>query len=243
MTMNPIDQRPLKSSEWVLGDLKKQLAEGGLAPGDRLPSVVDLAARYQVGRSTIREALSALKAMGLLDIRQGGGTFVKAAPVQQPPHPGADNPESWVNRAESLRHLLEVRRVLETGCASLAAKNRNAHDLEALSAALHSMEQQRNNEAFSEQADVQFHQLIAAATHNPGLGELMESMSQKLHDSMKDMRALWFYAHRQTAERLLQEHRSIYEAIAAGDSAEAAARMELHIAKVEQVLNENGAGN
>ena len=69
--------------------------------------------------------------------------------------------------------------------------------------------------------------------------ELMGSLSRKLHESMKDTRALWFYAERSSAERLSKEHAEICEAIAAGDAAAASARMDAHILKVEQVLYEN----
>ncbi|MFC3342100.1 FadR/GntR family transcriptional regulator [Paenibacillus abyssi] len=233
-----MDDRPMKSSEWVMNDIKKKITQGQLSPGDRLASVVDLALQYSVGRSTVREALSALKAMGMLDIKQGGGTFVKAPPAEsQPMHPGQLYQDLWEGRAASLRHVLEVRRVLETGCALLAAGNRTESDLSALSETLQSMEHNLENESLNEQADVRFHQQIAAATHNPLLGELMESLSQKLHDSIKDMRALWFYAERSSSERLLREHYAIYEAIKDGNAKEASARMGLHITKVEQVLD------
>ncbi|MCJ8013998.1 FadR family transcriptional regulator [Paenibacillus sp. KQZ6P-2] len=224
-----------------MNDLKKQMDEGKLLPGDRLSSVVDLATQYNVGRSTIREALSALKAMGLLNIKQGGGTFVKA-PQVDPVHPMQEYADLWEGRASSLRHVLEVRRVLETGCASLAALHRTNADLAVFRKLLADMEQS-NDEHFIEQTDVKFHQQIAAATHNPLLRDLMESLSNKLHESMKDMRALWFYAERSSAQRLLQEHMRIYEAIEQQDAKEATARMELHISKVEQVLNEKKAGD
>ncbi|MBW7461156.1 winged helix-turn-helix domain-containing protein, partial [Paenibacillus sepulcri] len=60
-----------------MNDLKAQIAAGEWKQGDKLPSVVELAALFGVGRSTIREALSALKAVGMLDIRQGGGTYIR----------------------------------------------------------------------------------------------------------------------------------------------------------------------
>lgn len=236
--MNPTDtRRPIKSYEWVMNDLKRQLDRGDLRAGDRLPSVVELAEQYGVGRSTIREALSALKAMGLLDIRQGGGTFVKEPPAA-PPHPSRLAPDSWVDRAENLRHLLEVRRILESGCAALAALHRTKDDLRLLEETLAGMKANLHDEIYGEQADVRFHQQVAAATHNPVMMELMGSLAQKLHESMKDTRALWFYAERSSAERLLREHADIVEAIARQDAAQASARMEAHIVKVEQVLFE-----
>lgn len=236
--------RPIKSYEWVMNDLKRQLEDGSLTAGDRLPSVVKLAEQYQVGRSTIREALSALKAMGLIDIRQGGGTFVKERPdagSEQPMHPSLIQPEAWLSRAETLRHILDVRRIMETGCAKFAARNRTEEDLRRLSDTLADMEQHLHDEASSEQADVRFHKQIAIATHNPLLVDMIESLSHNLHETMKDTRALWFYAERSSAERLLREHQAIYEAIVQRDAEEAAARMDKHIAKVEQVLHERKA--
>ena len=238
--MDTTGQRPLKSSEWVAQDLLKQLEAGELAPGDRLPSVVDLASRYGVGRSTIREALSAIKAMGRLDIRQGGGTFVKAAPTE-PPHPAQLQPEGWLHRSRSLLHILEVRQVLETGAAMLAAANRTAEQLDEMLHTLNAMERELGNEQFGEQADVRFHLQIAAATGNPVIIDLMASLSDRLHESMRDTRALWFYSERSTSERLLREHTAIYEAIASGDGGDASRLMGLHIAKVKQVLDEKGA--
>ncbi|SFE27743.1 GntR family transcriptional regulator, transcriptional repressor for pyruvate dehydrogenase complex [Paenibacillus algorifonticola] len=229
--------RPLKSYEWVMNDIKRKMEDGSLAPGDRLSSVADLAASYGVGQSTIREALSALRAMGRLNIRQGSGTYVTA-----PPEPASITApsflydEAWMDRAQTLRHILEVRKVLETGCAALAARNRTEADLAALASILQSMNERLGDEAFSEQADIRFHQELAKATHNPVLLEMMESLSSKLHESMKDTRALWFYAERSTAERLLDEHQGIYEAIVGRQPAEASQLMEAHISKVESVL-------
>ncbi|MBB6735952.1 FadR/GntR family transcriptional regulator [Cohnella zeiphila] len=240
------DSRPMKSSEWVLSDLRKRIEDGVLSPGEKLASVVELSAQFGVGRSTVREALSALKAMGMLTIRQGGGTFVSAAPLAgvsaaSTAHPGAAEPASWVARAQTLRHILDVRRILETGCAALAAKRRTDEDLARLAESLSVMERCLDDESASEQADVRFHEQIAAAASNPVLGDWMSSLSQQLHESMRDTRALWFYAERADAERLLAEHRSIYEAIAAGDPQLASDRMAAHIDKVEQVLERRDA--
>ncbi|NBD23917.1 FCD domain-containing protein [Paenibacillus sp. T1] len=228
-----MNERPLKSNEWVAQKLHLKLTSGELSPGDKLPSVVDLAAEYGVGRSTIREALSALKAKGLLDIRQGGGTYVKA-----PPDEPAFAQEAWLDRADSLLQLLDVRKVLETGCAALAAKHRSEADLEALDATLNEMADRLDDEIFGEQADVRLHEQIAGATHNPMLMELMKTLSERLHESMRDTRSLWFYAEHRSASRLLDEHRSIVSAIRGRDEALASSRMGQHLAKVEQVLRD-----
>jgi GntR family transcriptional repressor for pyruvate dehydrogenase complex len=233
--------RPMKSSEWVLTDLKKQWTEGILQPGDKLASVEELAVQYSVGRSTIREALSALKMIGMLTMKQGGGTYVN--PLPSSPlfeHPSNQDQASWLDRSDSLRQLLEVRRALETSCARLAAKYRTATDLEQLSMDLAQMEACLTLESQSEQIDVQYHLHIAQATQNPLFIELMTSLSEKLQQTMRDSRALWFYAEQSSSHRLWQEHQLIYLAIERQDAHEAAKQMEAHIYKVEQVLTEKG---
>ncbi|HZG58365.1 FadR/GntR family transcriptional regulator, partial [Paenibacillus sp.] len=111
-----------------------------------------------------------------------------------------------------------------------------ADDVDALEAILAEMADV--DAAAGERADVRFHLALAEATHNSMLVDMMRSITERLHESMKDTRALWLYAEKSSAERLLREHRSIFEAIRDGDAAAARRRMESHLAKVEQVLNE-----
>jgi len=224
--------KPQKSSELIISQLKQQIAEGFYPLGSRLPSVVDFAAGYEVGRSTVREALSALKAMGWIDIRHGGGTFVS----QVLPTEEATDHGDLFYKTESFQEIIEVRRFIESGCASLAAKNHTAEDLALLKNILAHMEAVLENEQAGEQADVQFHLQIAKASHNSLLIQMMESMTQRLQESMKDSRRLWFYAERASAQRLLQEHIAIYDAIAAKDEIQASERIIHHITKVDLVL-------
>ena len=234
--MEIVNKRPLKSSEWVLSELRWEIENGVRQPGDKLASVVELSERFGVGRSTVREALSALKAMGWLDIRQGGGTYVKAIVTNDAT--GETALADWIANAQSLLQLIEVRRVLETGNASLAARNRTDTDANALQAAISRMKQVLSDEIAGEQADTAFHLLLAEATHNPLLIDLTRSLSDKLQTSMRDTRALWFYADRRSAEALLHEHAAIAEAVAAREERLAAEHMEQHLSKVESVLRE-----
>src|SRR5690606_23866141 len=146
------------------------------------------------------------------DIRQGGGTYVKAVVTDTP---GEAALTDWIANAQSLLQLIEVRRVLETGNASLAARNRTDADADKLRAAISRMEQVLADEIAGEQADTAFHLLLAESTHNPLLIDLTRSLSDRLQTSMRDTRTLWFYADRRSAEALLQEHAGIAEAVAA----------------------------
>ncbi|MGG1552167.1 FadR/GntR family transcriptional regulator [Paenibacillus ferrarius] len=224
--------KPQKGSDIVLEQLRGRIESGFYPKGTKLPTVVDLAAAFQVGRSTIREALSGLKAMGWVDIRHGGGTYVRMTlPNEQP----ADSGFSF-EQSRSLRELQEVRRFIETGCVSLAAARASEAEVAALRRILGEMEAALGDEEASELADIRFHQAIAQASHNSLLIGMMESLTERLQSSMKSSRRLWFFAERASAEGLLAEHRAIVDAIAARDEAGAATAMAQHIQKVDRVI-------
>ncbi|MEK3883539.1 FadR/GntR family transcriptional regulator [Paenibacillus sp. PL2-23] len=226
-----------KGHEIVGRIILEKIAEGVWPPGSRLPSVVDLSTQFGVGRSTIREALSALKATGWLDIRHGGGTFVKKElPSDSDPAGGVP----LFQRAQSILELLEVRHILEAGTVAYAAERRTEEDLQQLSDILNSMELALRDQdtAAGERADAAFHAAIAQASRNSLLSQLMDSLSQRFSETIGQTRELWFYREQATAERLLEEHRSIYQAIAEGSPAEAVRRIREHLAKVESVLRE-----
>jgi GntR family transcriptional repressor for pyruvate dehydrogenase complex len=222
----------LKSHEIVLENIKQQIITGQLAVGQKLPSVVEFAELFGVGRSTMREALSALKAMGWLNIQHGGGTYVSASIPQQ-----ADEDDVF-QKAESIHELLQIRLILETGSARLAANNRTSEDLVALQSILEQMRIHMSDEVRSEQADVDFHLMIAKATHNSLIIQLMGSLSSKIHSMMKDTRKLWFFNEQSSSLRLIEEHEHIYQHISAQNEASAAEMMRQHIEKVERILTD-----
>ncbi|WP_240941756.1 FadR/GntR family transcriptional regulator [Paenibacillus sp. HB172176] len=226
-----------KGHEIVGKAILDKIQAGEWIPGQKLPSVVDLSASFGVGRSTVREALSALKATGWLDIRHGGGTFIK----KELPSKDANAPADLFQEADSVLEILEVRMVLETGTAALAAERRTEEDLQRMENILSKMEQALLGEKTSEgeQADVAFHTAIAAASKNKILIQLMDSLTSKLNDTISKTRELWFYQERATAARLLEEHRMLYEAIRSSDAKQASLLIEAHLAKVLQVLHKS----
>jgi GntR family transcriptional repressor for pyruvate dehydrogenase complex len=230
--------RPQKSSELVLEQIIQQIVSGTYSPGSKLPTVVVLSASFEVGRSTVREALSALKAMGWVDIRHGGGTFVSK---QLPVEGEFDASGGLFEQADSLQEVQEVRKFIEVGCASLAAERRSQENLADLRQILSQMEAALGNEEESEQTDIHFHLQIAKASHNTLLIGMMESLTERLQASMKASRRLWFFTERASAELLLQEHRDIYQAIEAQDGKLAADKMMQHILKVDKVVQQLAA--
>jgi len=219
--------------EEIVGQLQALMAAGTLKPGEKLPSTKELCERFGVGRSTMREALSALKAMGLIEIRQGGGCRVLA------PSPAGFVPpelESLRMNRETLLHLLEARRTLEVANAAIAAAKRTDADLAALGRIVADMGDAIGNDAAGERTDIAFHKALARMTHNPILERLFDSIVSQLESAIREVRRVELYANRSVAERLLREHQAIYAAVANRDEQQAARRMTQHLQHVERIL-------
>ncbi|MGZ9584676.1 FadR/GntR family transcriptional regulator [Paenibacillus marinisediminis] len=223
-----------KGAELVSDHLLEQMKAGLYAPGQKLPSVEALAKQYQVGRSTIREALSALKAMGWLDIRHGGGTFVR----EQPNEP-ASVLQGWLSDKQSLTSLIEVRKMIEVGSASLAARRRTIADLAYMEECLSRMESHLDDEQASQQDDLMFHIHLARASHNEILIPMLHAFHTECARYMGSTRRMWLFGERSSTLQLLEEHRLIYEAILQQDESLASRRMLEHLTKVEILLEQN----
>lgn len=149
------------------------LAEG-LDAGDRLPAERDLARRLGVSRTSLREALTALRIEGLIDVQHGNGIYLLRSPLETIPPITAElalgNPE--------LPALGQVRNTLEALAAELAAVNRDDDDLARMVEAVRTMESAIYTGGAGTDGDRQFHAAILAAARNPVLGELLESLSE-----------------------------------------------------------------
>ncbi|GLY12053.1 FadR/GntR family transcriptional regulator [Pseudobacillus badius] len=224
--------RPRKIYEEVAEAILSMIKSGQLKPGDKLDSVQQIAESFQVGRSAVREALSALRAMGLIEMHQGEGTYVRAFDSKMlslPVH------TALLMKKEDVKNLLEVRRILEMGAVEAAASRRTDDQLDEIKEALDQMKG-ANDEELGEEADFLFHMAIAKASQNDLLISLMNNVSEMMVTTMRETRRLWLYSKKSTLERLTQEHSSIYEAIANRDEAEARRLMLDHLQSVEEVL-------
>ncbi len=213
--------------------LKEQIVSGVWAPGAKLPSTKELSETFGVGRSTVREALSALKAMGLVDSRQGGGSYVRRTDAGSV---GMPDLSGLLLGREAVLELLEARRALESANAGLAARSRTEQDLQVFEQLLARMEQVGSDKLEGERLDVEFHTALAQATHNSIMVRLLETISGPMAEAIRETRRLWLYADPRVAEQLRTEHRRIYEAVRDGDGAAAQAAMLAHLDHVERTL-------
>jgi GntR family transcriptional regulator, transcriptional repressor for pyruvate dehydrogenase complex len=227
----PLPQfRVRKTYEEVADYLREQILSGVHQPGERLPSLRVLGEQLGVGQSTLREAISSLKTVGLLTIKQGEGTFVAKF-----------EPEEILSAFESITpitrqdivELLEVRKIIEVGTVRLAAERRTEEDLAMMDAAIEEMETALESGDLGDQADLKFHIAIAHASHNDILNAVMVSISETMEHSVRANR-LELYKTPGVPEQLYREHLDIGEAIRQQNPGRAVEAMLYHLVGVEK---------
>lgn len=211
----------------VVHQFRAAIEGGSLQPGDRLPTEQELAAKFRVSRATIREALSALKVLGLVESKQGAGTCVTETP--SPAHLLGERLRRMVNAGNPVQ-ILEARAILEVSIASLAASRRTQRDLKAMRTALASIEQGIKRGDRDARAGADFHLAVAKATQNPLLVAMTEVGLERVHGElwgvMSELR-------RPIPRReYLVQHEALYSAIEKGDPHEARRAAEVHFASM-----------
>lgn len=195
----------------VIDQLREAVRQGEWPVGNRIPTEPELATTLGVGRNTIREAVRALSHSGLLEVRQGDGTYVRATSEVSGAIRRLCGPE--------LREVLQVRRMLEVEAARLAATDRTEEELTNLRA-LHAQRDKAQAESrFADfvQTDADFHMAVVACAHNTLLTELYRGLTEAITASVAAT------THKELGPAEHIEHRGIIEAIAAKDPARAAA--------------------
>ncbi|MBW6508543.1 MAG: FadR family transcriptional regulator [Desulfuromonadales bacterium] len=225
--------RPKKLSEEIVDQIKELISRGDLGPGQRIPSERELATFLGVSRPSVREAIMVLEAMGFLESRQGGGTYVRSLTDVTLTDPLT----SMVERRDPrmLHALTEVRMGLETWSAYLAAKRAEKPELDRLREIYTVMEEQAESGGWDPEIDFQFHLTITAATHNTIQVHVLNTI-QTLFQATIMVALGEFYSKQGYVELLLNHHREILEAIEAHDPEQARAKMMEHLTLVEEKL-------
>ncbi|GAB3277610.1 FadR/GntR family transcriptional regulator [Actinocorallia lasiicapitis] len=205
MSLSSARRAPL--FDQVVEQLREQITTGRWPVGSRIPTEPELAEQLGVARNTLREAVRALAHNGLLAIRQGSGTYVVAtselAGVMSRRFAGVAPAD-----------IKELRFMLETSAAGLAATRRTDADLADLEAALIRREEAWKSddlEAFVA-TDTAFHRAVVAAAHNPALTTLYADLGDVLHDELKG----YFSGASLTPDRHI-DHARLVAAIRSGD--------------------------
>jgi GntR family transcriptional repressor for pyruvate dehydrogenase complex len=228
---------PIKSTriyEEIVRQVKQMIAEGRLKSGDRLPPERDLAEKFVVSRTSVREALRALESLGLIEIRPGEGTFVREMSVESLIEPLA---LVMASQREAIGELFEARRVLEPAIAALAAGRATPDEI-------HEMERILDDQAKEIAAgktglaqDAAFHAAIGTSAHNLAITRIAHAIMDLLTQSREDSLNT---PGRPT--RSHQDHRRILQAVARRNASAARQAMLDHLVAVEALVLGTSSG-
>ncbi|PTM57560.1 FadR/GntR family transcriptional regulator [Desmospora activa] len=224
-----------KVSVQVLERIKEMIKSGELPPNSKLPSEMELAERFGVSRSPIREALSVLAASGIIESKQGGGSWVKEVQLVNM----LEQVTLDLVDVEQVYDLLEMRNIMETEAAALAALRHDPDEIVALRQALDDFAQTvKNRDLVGDEADYRFHRIIIQASRNPFLEQTMENVSDLLK------KALTFSLQKNIGlqrkrEEVYQEHLAIYQAIKVKNPEKARKAMNIHLHNARRKLGDH----
>ncbi|WP_378951576.1 FadR/GntR family transcriptional regulator [Pelosinus sp. sgz500959] len=215
----------------IVEQISKLIEQGELKPGERLPSERSLSSALNIGRQSLREALSVLEAIGLLEVRHGIGTFVKQDAISHLTTIPKNN-EDLINPFE----LLEARRVIEVELVSLAAKRATELQIQDMEKALEALKENEIEGRHAFDLDRNVHLAFARGANNQILYrtmlEITEQMSQQLWIIMKE-RSLEVIGR---GEKYHREHETIFNAIKSRDHKMATHEMLTHLKNIERAF-------
>lgn len=206
-------------------DVLARISREEIAPGERLPTETEIATQYGVSRTVVREAMSRLRADGVVTARPGAGTFVSPAGVGRSFRIGPAPP--------SLIDILELRMAFEVEAARLAAERRGEADLEEMRRCLDVMAGDVSGAAEGVEADVGFHRAIAVAARNPLYSDFFDFIRPHIRREIRQAREKTAHLSQRKASGLwLQaqgEHMALMTAIEAGSPTKAATAARTHV--------------
>jgi GntR family transcriptional repressor for pyruvate dehydrogenase complex len=227
--MHILPVRRMRVPEEIVDQIRGFIASGELRPGDLLPSERELAERFQVSRASIREALTALQVMGLLErSRTGGGLAARGNHVWFTIAPLS----SFLATRSHIIEQIEVRRMIEPEMARLAAERAAPGDIERMEQCLQEMEADIGAGGIGSEADAAFHASVAATTNN----ELLTRIVQLIGDAIREQRETLQTP--EGARESLDEHHVILDAIRRGDGEAAYQSTRHHIDTVRRLIED-----
>ena len=217
-------------SEFVADQLKKKIISGEYSSGDKLPVESELCLAFGVSRITIREAMKKLNAMGLVEIKQGKGTFVKNVDLGVFMKPLFQLVEfSEIN----IDAIYTARQYIEGGIAALAAQNRSEEDIANLEKCLQNIAYcgQQGDLEGCYQCDAEFHMALARTAKNPILLAALQAI-QDIDDACVKRYDKYLVGYDSSGK----EHRNVLDAIIRKDAALAQEEMARHTENSKETL-------
>ena len=222
---------PVRSTriyEEIVRQIRMLIADGHLKSGDRLPPERDLAERFRVSRTSVREAMRALESRGLIGIRPGEGAFVREVSIEALVEPLA---LVILAQRETLADLYEARRLLEPPIAALAARRATPEELAEMARIL---DEQASEVAAGRTGLVQdaaFHTALAHSTHNRAITRIVTTLMDLLAQSREESLSI-----PGRPVRSHDDHRRVLAAVESHDARRAEQTMLTHLVAVERLV-------
>jgi len=215
----------------VYSEVAKQLQArivNELKPGDMLPPERELVQRFGVSRSSIRDAIRSLEAVGLLEPRQGVGTVVRELSPDSVVTPVAS---VLLQKRKIVNDLLDVRNIIEPALARRAALHASPEQIAEMQAILSRQQEKVRRGELATDEDSAFHYTIALAADN----SMMLKLVHVLMDLLRETREQWLQGEGR-AQKSLAGHLRILAALKRGDASAAEAAMRGHLSEIEQIV-------
>ena len=214
--------------EQVAEQIQRLIASGALSPGDRLPPERELAAKFGVGRSSLRDAIRTLEVMGIVESRHGSGTVVRDLSTDALVVPLAS---VLAHKRGLVAELLDVRRMIEPALAARAAANATEEELSRLEDILRRQAEKVRRGEPSIEEDSEFHYTIALAARNSVVLKVLDVLMDLLRESRA--RSLQVKGR---PDRSCAGHRRILRAIKRRDGPAAEAAVLKHLKEIEAIV-------
>ncbi len=217
----------------VADALLDDIVSGAIAGDAALPTEAEIGDAHDVSRMTVREALKTLQAQNVVRVLPGRGTYVNPVSEWTDLGPILRATIEGVDPAEASLQLVEVRRMIETGAAALAAARRTAQDVEALEGFLQQMRaahEEADLDAFVA-ADIAFHDVIFRSTGNVFVGVLFEPLSKVMRSKREQTSAV-----PQIQKNAIEQHARVLEAVRSGEPERARLAMDDHMTQTADDL-------
>ena len=214
----------------IVRQIQQSIQEGSLAPGDQLMPERQLAETLGVSRSSIREALTALSSMGLIEVKPGGGAYIREFNLESIVEPlkGA-----LLKNNEDVIFLLETRKILEVQAVKLAAVRGTKRDLFHIKEEAVKVKLDIQEGVYADEADTNFHYRVVEATHNPILINFMLMITGMMKEVYGPMRRE-LLADNSLAPKYSQQHFAIISALEGLDGTLASQLMLEHLEMAEK---------
>lgn len=216
-----------KIYQLIVEQIQEMILSGQLKAGDKLPSERTMAETFQASRASIREAVRSLEILGIIETRQGEGSFIRETTGNQWLEPLS---VMFKLSGGTFNEILEMRQILETQAARLAADRISEDEKEHLQYLIKALKESKDEEEMV-QYDQAFHMLIAEASRNMLIASVMSAITAILQNFIEEAReSVNIWSHDPAV--LTAQHERVCQAILAGDGEVAAKAMETHFEMV-----------